>query len=75
MNKFDTEFWNGILKGKIDDILILEKLKENLSSDEKKVADACIMALKLDKERIEKVHAKDVRLGVSNILNDRLMGL
>ncbi|MCL5954923.1 MAG: hypothetical protein M0T81_00245 [Thermoplasmatales archaeon] len=69
MNRFDMEQLNGILKGKNEDIFLLEKYKEQLSKQEAQIVDGCIHIIHRSKRKVEEVQVKDTSLEVNKLLN------
>lgn len=68
MNRFDMEQLNGMLKGKNEDIFLLEKYKEQLSEHEAQIVDGCIHIIQQSKRRVEEVQVKDTSLEVNKLL-------
>jgi hypothetical protein len=69
MNRFDMEQLNGMLKGKNEDIFLLEKFKDQLTSQEALIVDSCISIIQQSKRRVEEVQVKDTSLEVNKLLN------
>lgn len=68
MNRFDMEQLNGMLKGKNEDIFLLEEYKEELTEHEAKIVDGCIKVIQQSKRRVEEVQVKDTNTEVNRIL-------
>ena len=68
MNRLEMEQLNGILKGKNEDIFLLEKYKEQLTKQENDIVDGCIRIIQQSKRRVEEVQVKDTRIEVSKFL-------
>ena len=68
MNRLEMEQLNGILKGKNDDIFLLEKYKEQLTKQESEIVDGCIHIIQHSKRKVEEVQVKDTRIEVSKFL-------
>ena len=77
MNRLEMEQLNGILKGKNEDIFLLEKYKEQLTKQESDFAQimtgdyivaGCIRIIQHSKRRVEEVQVKDTRIEVSKFL-------
>ncbi len=54
MNKFDVQFWNGVLKG-------IEIAREELEESEKSGCEECIKKLSEVREKVLKLHGEDIR--------------
>ena len=68
MNRLEMEQLNGTLKGKNEDIFLLEKYKEQLTKQESEIVDGCIRIIQQSKRRIEEVQVKDHRIEVGKFL-------
>ena len=70
MNKFDVEFWNGVLKGKIEDVQILKGLLDHVDSNQVEAVKICIRSIQDSKALVERVHAKEIQQEIRIITTD-----
>ena len=62
VNKFDVEFWNGVLKGKNENIIILEKLAEKMLKEQADILRIGIRAIKETERETQFLQIKDLRI-------------
>ncbi len=60
MNRFDTEFWNGFLKGINAAEFELNKIKDEAGEGEIDGIKVSLATLKELKEKVEKLHSEDI---------------
>lgn len=61
MDKRDTEFWNGVLKGVIISEEELDSLAKKLNGSQKESLELAVERLEKVKKSIEQLHGQDLR--------------